>query len=242
MENPGVSQREKSPTLRDVADPPLVSHPELAPVLSQAMSAVIAALEFGEQTPPDLIRGLEAAAATAMAEAYEPIAEAASRLARSTETIRTTKAVGVRKRADETAALVFDTMNALQQRHDRLAQRVEAEAATAARTLARSSVPGHKLAAKHQAVRKATAVRDAASARADHRAAVAALTAAAADQAAVQLASEAEQAAVIVDRDALQAAAVIRATALSVMYEVAIDAACRHFLVPLAGSDDGHAS
>jgi hypothetical protein len=205
------------------------------------MSAIIDVLEFGDQTPPDLIRELEHAAATAVTEAYEPVAHCADLLARSTELSRTREAGSVRRRAGDTAALVSETTAALRERHDRLVERVANEARSASRAAAASSVPGHKLAARKQAVQQANAVRDAASARADQRAAAAMLTAAAADQAAVRLALESEHAAGIVERDALQAAAAIRATALSIMYEVAIDAACRHFLVPTSRTDDLHA-
>ena len=195
------------------------------------MSAVIDALELGEHIPPDLISELEHAAATAMTEAYEPIADAASRLARSTGISRTTEAASVRKKAEEIATLVSETTTALRQRHDRLAERVAAEATTAARATAASSVPGYKLDAKKQAIHRANAVRDAAAVRADQLAAIAALTAAAADQAGVRLANEAERAAVIVERDALRAAAAVQAAALELVYEIAIDAACRQFAV-----------
>jgi len=227
-------------TQRPSAGPFVVRRPELAPVLSRAMSAVIDALELDEQTSPDLIRALEHAAATAMTEAYEPIADAASRLARSTGISRTTEAASVRKKAEEIAALVSETTTALRQRHDRLAERVAQDATTAARAAAASSVPGHKLAAKKQAVQKANAVRDAAAARADQWAAAAVLTAAAADQAEVWLAIETENAAVIVERDARHAAAAIQAAALDLVYEVAIEAACRRFVVPNQKPDDPH--
>ncbi|HWI00282.1 MAG TPA: hypothetical protein VNT27_08115, partial [Propionibacteriaceae bacterium] len=228
--------------IRDSAEPPLLlRRPELAPVLSRAMSAVINALELGEQPPPDLIRDLEHAAATAMTEAYEPIAQAASRLARSTETSRTIEAANGRKRAEETAALVSATTAALRQRHVRLVERVAKEAGTAARCAAASSVRGHKIAARNQADQVANSVRDAAAARSDQRAAAAILTAAAADQAAARLAIQADHAAELVERDAVQAAAAVQATALTIMYEIAIDAACRHFLVPLPKPDDSHA-
>ena len=239
--SPSLGQVDDEGPLRGSVEPLLDRRPELAPVLSRAMSDVIDALEFGEQPPPDLVGELEHAAATAMAEAYEPIADAASRLARSTKASRTTEAASVRRRAEETAALVSATTTALRQRHDRLAQRVAKEAATAARAAAASSVPGHKSAARKQATQAANAVRDAAALRADQRAAAAALTAAAADQAAFRLATEAEHAARIVERDALHAAAAIKATALSIMYEIAIDAACQHFLVPISRPDDPHA-
>jgi hypothetical protein len=219
----------------------LLRRPELAPVLAQAMSDVINALELGKQALPDLIREIEQAAATAMAEAYEPVADAASRLARSTETSRTTEAASVRNRARETAALVAQTMTALRRRHDQLVERVAKEATTTARTVAASSVPGNKLAARKHAHQQASTVRDAATARADQRAAAAVLTALAAGQAAAQLATEAEQAAILVEHDALQAAAAVQATALTIMYEIAIDAACRHFLVPSTRSDMRHA-
>jgi hypothetical protein len=201
------------------------------------MTAIIDALEFGEQTPPELIRELEHAAATAMDEAYEPIAQAAALLARSTETSRTTEAASVRRRARDTAALVSKTMAALRERHDLLVERVAKEATSAARAAAASSVPGQKLAARSQAIQQANAVLDAAAARADQRAAAAILTATAADQAAARLAIESEGAADLVERDARQAAAAIQATALSIMYEIAIDAACRHFLVPTTRTD-----
>jgi hypothetical protein len=239
--NPSPGQKDDDRPPRDSVVPLLRRRPELEPVLAHAMSAVIDALNFGDQTPPDLIREIEHAAASAMSEAYEPIADAASRLARFTEASRTTEAASVRKRAEKAADLVADTMVALRQRHDRLAERVAHEATTAARVLASSSVPGQKVAARHQAAQQANAVRNAAAARAEQRAAVAALTAAAAKQAEVRLAIEAEQAAAIVERDAFQAAAAVQATALSVMYEIAIDAACRHFLVPLRRTDDPHA-
>lgn len=205
------------------------------------MSAVMDALQLDEQTPPALIDELEHAASTAMTEAYA-IADAASRLAQSTKSSRATEAADVRKRAKETAALVSETTTALQQRHDLLAQRMAEEATTAARIAAGSSVPGYKLHAKKQAIQDANAVRDAAAARTAQRAAAAVLTAAAADQAAIRLAVEAEHAAVIVERDALQAAAAIQATALDVMYEIAIDAACQHFIGSTTGPEDPHAS
>jgi hypothetical protein len=83
----------------------------------------------------------------------------------------------------------------------------------------------------------ARAVHGAAAARPDQRAALAVLTAEAADQAAVQLATETEHAADIVARDALQAAAAVQAAALNIMYEIAIDAACQHLLVPISRAD-----
>ena len=43
------------------------------------------------------------------------------------------------------------------------------------------------------------------------------------------MASEAEHAAVIVEGDTLQAAVAVRATVLDLMYEIAVDAACRQF-------------
>lgn len=147
----------------------------------------------------------------------------------------------MRRRVEETAALVAETTTALRQRHDRLVERLANDATAAARAAAASSVPGYKLAARNQAIQQANAVRNAAAARADQRTAAAALTAAAADQARTRLALEAEQAAGLVERDAFQAAALIQATALSVMYEIAIDAACQHFLVPLSSPDDRHA-
>jgi hypothetical protein len=205
------------------------------------MSAVIDALGFGERTPPDLIREIETAAATAMTEAYEPIADAAARLARSTEANRATEEARVRRRAEETAALVLETATALRQRQNQLAEREAQEATTAARLLAASSVPGHKLDAKKQAVQEASSVRDAAAGRAAEWSATAVLTAAAAEQAAARLAAEAEHAAAIVERDTTQAAAAVQARALEVMYEIAIDAACRHFLVPTPRLEDPHA-
>jgi len=239
--NPSPDQVDDEHPSRKSVEPLLLRRPELAPVLSRAMSAVIDAMEFGDQTPPDLIRELENTAATAMAEAYEPIADAAFRLARFTETTRTTEAAEVRRRAEEAAVLVSQTMTTLRQRHDRLVQRVAKEATAAARAAAASSVPGHKLAARKKATEKANAVRDAAAERADQWAAAAVLTAAAAEQAAARLATQAEYAAAVVERDALQAAAAIQSTALSIMYEIAIDAACRHFLVPISRSDDQRA-
>jgi len=218
-------------------EPLLLRRPELAPVLSRAMVAIIDALEFGEQTPPELIGELEYAAATAITEAYEPIAHSAALLARSTEASRTTEAASVRRRAQETATLVSETTAALRERHDRLVERVAKEAKSAARTAAASSVPGHKLAARNRAVQQANAVLVAAAARADQRAAAAILTATAADEAAARLAIESEQAAGLVEGDAFQAAATIQAAALSIMYEIAIDAACRHFLVPTTRTD-----
>ena len=237
--NPSPDQVDDNPPLRNSVELLLLRRPELAPVLSRAMSDVIDALEFGDQPPPDLIRELENVAAAAMTEAYEPIADAASRLARSTENSRTTEASEVRRRAEEAAVLVSQTTTILRQRHDRLVQRVAKEATAAPRAAAASSVPGHQLDAGKQATAKANAVRDAE--RADQRAAAAVLTAAAADEAAARLAIAAEYAAAIVERDALQAAAAIQATALSIMYEIAIDAACRHFLVPITRSDDPRA-
>jgi len=207
----------------------VLRHPELAPVLSRAMSAVIDALELGEETPPDVIAALEDAAATAMTEAYEPIAVAASRLSGSTETSRETEAASVRRKAAQTAALVVETATALQQRHDRLAEQATKETATAARLAAAASVPGFKAEAKKRAVQKAAAVQEAAAARDDRRAAAAALTAAAADGAAVRLALEAKNAAADVKRDAAHAAATVQAITFDVMYEIAIDAACRRY-------------
>ena len=236
--NPRPGQLDDDRPLRRSIEPLVLRRPELAPVLSRAMTDVIDVLEFGDQTPPDLIREIERAAAIAMTEAYEPIVDAASRLARSTAATRTTEAASVRKRAKEAAALVAQTTADLRQRHNQLVERVATEATTAARTAAASSVPGHKLAARKQATEKANAVRGAAAARAEQRAAAAAVTAAAADHAAAQLDTEAEQAAILVEHDALQAAAAIQATALSIMYEIAIDAACRHFLVPRPTPDD----
>jgi hypothetical protein len=232
VESPSPGQAHDDLTPRPRSEPILLRRLELAPVLSRAMSAVIDALELGEQTPPGLIPELEHVAATAMIEAYEPIAEAAFRLARSTETSRTAQAANVQRRAEETAALVSETTTALRQHHDRLAARVAEDARTAARAAAASSVPGHKLEAKKHAIHTANAVRFDAAVRADQRAAAAALTAAAAARAEIRLAVEADRAAVIVERDALQAASVIQATALDVMYEIAIDAACRHFVDP----------
>lgn len=193
------------------------------------MSAVIDALELGEDTHLDVIEELERAAATAMTEAYEPIAAAASRLAGSTRASGATETASVRRKADDTAELVRETAAVLQQRHDQLAERVAAEATAAAEAAAASSVPGLKFEAKKRAIEEAAAVQEAAAARADQRAAAAALTAAAAERAALRLAIDAEQAAANVQRDAVQAAATVRATALDVMYEIAIDAACRHF-------------
>ena len=129
------------------------------------MTAVIEVLALGEQTPPDVIRELEDAAATAMAEAYEPIADTASRLARANEASRTTEAAYVRRRAEATAALVSDTAAALLQRQGRLTERGAEEATAAARAVAAASVPGYKFDAKKQAVQKAYAVRDAAAAQ-----------------------------------------------------------------------------
>jgi len=209
--------------------PFVLDRPELASVLVLAMSAVVDVLELGDQIPPDLFRELEQAAAIAMTEAYEPVASAASRLAQATEASRRTEAASVRRRAEKTTALVSETATSLRRRHEQLTERVAEDATTAARILAASSVPGFKLDAKRQAVQKAYAVRDAAAARADQREANAAVTAAAADQAAAQLASQAEHAAVIVQEDTVQAAAAVQAAVLDMMYEIAIDAACRHF-------------
>ena len=206
-------------------------HPELAPVLRRAMSAVIHGLELDDQTPADLINELTNAAASAMTEAYQPFAEAQSRLARFTEASRDAEATSVRKRAREAAALVSETASALRHRHDLLAERLAEDTAGAARAAAGSSVPGYKSDARKQARRVADAARNAATARADRRAAAAALTAAAARQAEVELASEADRAARVVQHDALQAAATSQATAMSIMYEVAINAACRRFVI-----------
>jgi len=210
-------------------EPFVLQRPELVPVLALAVSTILDVLELDEQTPPELIRELEHAAAVSMAEAYEPIAEAASRLAESTEASRTTHAASVRGRAETTAALVSETATALLHRHDRQTERAAADATTAARVLALASVPGHKLEAKKRAVEKAHAARDAAAARTDQRAVDAAVTALAADQAAIRLAIDAEHAAGIVEGSTLQAAAAAQATVLAMMYEIAIDAACRHF-------------
>jgi hypothetical protein len=220
---------------------PVELRPELVPVLARALSTVVDALGFGEQTPPGLIGELEHAAAVAMSKAYEPMAETSSRLAWFTESSRLEEAASARRRAAETLNLVSQTAIALQRRHDRLAEHVAEEATVAARSAAASSVPGHKLAARKQAFQKGTAVRVAAAMLVDQRAAAAALTAAAARQAALQLATETERAAATVERDALQAAANIQAIALTIMYEIAIDAACRHFLSPTPRTDDPHA-
>jgi hypothetical protein len=186
------------------------------------------ALNLGEHAPEDLIRELEHVAATALSEAYEPFAEAAFRLARSTEASRTTEEASVQRRAQRTAALVSDTTDALQERHERFAGRLAEEARTAARAAAASSVPGFKVDARRKANREADAVRRAAAARAEQRATAAALTAQAAEQAEARLAIESERAAVIVQRDALQAAATVRASALANVYEIAIDVVYRH--------------
>ena len=55
------------------------------------------------------------------------------------------------------------------------------------------------------------------------------MTALAADQAAARLAIAAEDAAVDVEGVTLQAAAAVQTTVLDMMYEIAIDAACRRF-------------
>lgn len=210
--------------------PRTLAYPELVPVLSCAMSAVMDALQLGADPPQDVIGELEHAAATAMTDAYAPIAAAASRLAAATAARRATEAATVRKRAEETAALVAETAATLQQRHDRLAVRMAAEAAAVARLAAAASVPGLKFDARKRARQEADAVREAAAARADRRAASATQTAAAAEQAAAKLALEAEHAAATVARDAEKAAAAVLATALEAMYEIAVHAACRRYL------------
>ena len=63
------------------------------------MSEVTDALALDEAAPSDLIDKIECAAATAMIEAYESIAQAAVLLARSTETCRTTEAAGARRQS-----------------------------------------------------------------------------------------------------------------------------------------------
>ena len=209
--------------------PLLFRRPELEPVLALAMAATIDLLELDERTPPDLIRELEHSAPVAMTEAYEPIAEAASRLAQSVKASRTTEASSVRRRAEITASLVSETATALRERHGQLAERAAADATAAARILASSSVPGFKLDAKKQAVQKAYDIRDAAAARTEQREANAVVTALAADQAAARLAIAAEDAAVDVEGVTLQAAAAVQTTVLDMMYEIAIDAACRRF-------------
>lgn len=224
--NPGEEVQDA--VLEPPVEPLVLRRPEVAAVLSRAVSAVADELGLGAQAPPRLIRELEHAAAIAMADAYEPIADTASRLRISAVNSRTTEAASVRKRAEQLAAVVSETASALQQRNDELAESMAAAAMKAARVAAASSVPGHKLEARRRAVQDAKVIRAAATARADQRAAAATLVASAARQAAVRLASETERAAVIVERDAFQAAGVIQSAALDMAYDVAVDAACRH--------------
>jgi hypothetical protein len=221
--------------------PPVLRHPELLPVLSRAMSVVVDALELGRETPADVLGQLEEAAAGAMSEAYEPIVVAADRLARATAATRATEAASLQLRAEQMAALVAETASTLKMRQGRLADRLAEEAMAAARAAAASSVPGSKYDARRRAIHEADAVRVAAAARADQRADTAVVTAAAADQAEARLALDAERAAIAVERDATRAAAAVRATALDVLYEIAIDAACRRFDVLSNSHQSPHA-
>ena len=218
------------PNARPVpVSPSALRHPELVPVLARAMTAVVDALELGRETPADVLGQLEEAAATAMSEAYEPIVVAADRLARATAATRATEAASLHQRADQMASLVAETASTLHRRQGRLADRVAEDATAAARAAAASSVPGSKFDARRRAIQEADAVRLAAASRAVHQEAAAALAAESAEQAAVRLTVEAAEAADSVERDAAHAAASVQATALEVMYEIAIDAACRRF-------------
>jgi len=65
----------------------VLQRPELVRVLALAVSMILDVWELDEQTSPELIRELEHAAAVSMAEAYEPIAEAASQFRKWSSTI-----------------------------------------------------------------------------------------------------------------------------------------------------------
>ena len=217
--SPGTAQGlDRRPHARSIRT--YFGRPELAPVLSLAMTAVIDLLELGERTPPDLIRELEDAAAIAMAEAYEPIADAASRLARANEASRTTEAADVRRKAETTAALVSDTAAALQQRQGRLTERVAEDATAAARALAPSSVPGSSSTPRSKPFRRPTPSGRSSRANRPTRGRCGRDRRGRRPSGA-QLASEAEHAAVIVEGDTLQAVAA--RPPLDLMYEIAID-------------------
>lgn len=203
----------------------LEDYPELTPVLSLAVDAVVYTFDLDEEVDPDLVAHLERVATAATLDAYAPIVATAAKVGRAAERARAARVAAVAQAAEVMAVRVAEVAAALQAHGDASATRSASSASKAAKLVAGSVVPGNETAAASAAAQIRQAVHDAAATKAAERARAAATVARAAMLAAAEVAASAEVEAVPIELEVFNAAAAIQTIALDTCYQVALNAA-----------------
>ncbi len=203
--------------------PVLSDYPELVPVLSLALDAVVSSF-YPQRIGPDIRAYLERVTAAATVAIYAPMAEIARRSRTGAQVTRAARTAAVAREAGQIASCVAKVAAELQIREDASADTVARDVASAAElvVLTPGSGPDTRRVAT-TAAGVAVAAREAATAALLERARAAATVAQAASVAAAEVAASADAAAVEVELEVFRAASVLQGIALETCYQVAIN-------------------
>jgi hypothetical protein len=201
----------------------LSDYPELVPVISLALDAVVSSF-YPEKIDDHFRAYLERVTTAATLAIYAPIAALTARVGRGAEDSRTVRTAEVARAAEDMATSVAKMAEALQTREEATAVTVARDASLAAELVAASDAfSDDQPAMAVTAAAVATAVHDAATAAVLERARAASLVAQSASAAASEVAAAADQATIAVELEVFQAAAALRGIALETCYQVAIN-------------------
>jgi hypothetical protein len=204
--------------------PAISDYPELQPVVSLALDAVISSF-YPQKIGQDLRNYLERVTSTATVATYAPIAAIALRTRRGAEDTRVARTTAVARAAQEMADRVAEVAAHLQTREQASADTVAREASKAAEKVALSTGPEHPAQMAVTAASVAAAVHDAAAEALLETAHAAAVVANAATTAAAEVATAADAAALIIELHVLRSASALQAIALETCYQFAINTA-----------------
>jgi hypothetical protein len=204
----------------------LSSYPELAPVLSLAVDAVVFTFDIDEETDADVVAHLARTTAEAVVPLYAPIAAFAAQIRTQADDSHASRAAAVARAAEAMAASVAAVAEALRTRGEASAVRAAGAATEAAEQVAASAAAADDPAkAAATAAQVARAVHNAAATAAAERARAASLVAQAATTAAAEVAAAADQVDIAAELEVFSAAMAVRAIALDSCYQLGINVA-----------------
>jgi len=217
----------------------LKDHPELIPVLTEAVNDVIATSRIDRERDPGLVEDVEWAAAAAALTAFERMASTAIRVREAAEQTRRVRIDSVAATAEVIADRVTDAAAEVHIVEEATAARVVLIAASAATELAESIGLDNETTASIAAALVVKAVSDAAAVTASERADAASGLAQAAAEAATDAAQTAASTAWDTELEVITNAAERHQHALVTCYEVAA-ATAQAVLAQQLGTDPTH--